>query len=748
MEPYAKGFTHPFFKPINFRDYRNYLPTAYDDSLGMYQQMTQVLQFCNEIGILNQDMANNWNMLLSWIETNGVDEAVVSLLNKWVLDGTMAQILDKTALKDINKKLDDLSALHNKDITETKQYINTLVTNTRNELNIKIDGNYNKLYDLITSIDASPKGSFNSLAELEAKYPNGATGIYLVGGFEDGVHIFYYDAGWKNLGSYQKPVIGAGSITSDMLLQDTSLGRLVSDGIFYFDETKNKIIFTGTDFLVIYRGHQTTQMNTTQKEILLTSSTLGLIVATIDDKFVANLSYKTGSELLPNDIVVGSRHGNHIEFIGSEGLDSSKMLPSSSTSVTIAQNMAYLKDSSIYFDGNTTFIYGTNYFTTKDLVVPTKGITSGFVIADYSDSSVQVVTGGKVDDNPNWSVVGGIMDGVLSINGLNKTHDSNFTSVFVYDNTGNITINSEKDKTLTCSHMQLLIDGKYVVVNEQTIKAPEVSNLQFWLVVDIKDRNNATLSMKPANKEFVSTAYEINIGFVDFSRGELDLPLPSNYTFDLATQPTRLYLGDSILKGFRTSNEATFNPPYLISKHFYHNKYLSNSYTGSTITSPQEGNSFYERSMNIDFSEAQTIVIFGGHNDYKQGKPLGDLQSKDEKTMLGSLNKIRDKIYSDNPTAKIVMITPNWRVVNENDATSTDNIDTWENSAGLKFKDYLDALNSWSSYNSVPTLNLYGNWGVNAKNHKAWLTDGLHPNDKGALWLAKTIDTFIKGVGC
>lgn len=206
-----------------------------------------------------------------------------------------------------------------------------------------------------------------------------------------------------------------------------------------------------------------------------------------------------------------------------------------------------------------------------------------------------------------------------------------------------------------------------------------------------------------------------------------------------------LYLGDSITEGFRTSDEAVNNYPREV-YNINHRLFRRYAVTGSTIAGPQNGNSFVERAKNIDFSEGTDIVIFGGHNDYKAGKQLGSLDSKDETTVLGALNSIVAKIYADNPSAKIKMISPNWRVVNENDPTNPVNndIDAWKNSAGLMFKDYVTALNQFAESNGFPILNLRKEWAVNKLNQKQWLVDGLHPNDAGQRFLGETVERFLR----
>lgn len=242
MEPYTNGMMFPHFRPINFRDYRTNLPTAYDASLTTYQQMVNVIKFCNEIGVLNQDMANNWNVLLSWIETNGVDEAVAGLLNKWVLDGTMVEILNKTALKDVVSQLDDLKDKHDKDISSLTTDFNKNLNTLKNDLEGKITSGDNSLLQLIKDMNGGqPTDVVSSVDELHSKYPNGTKGVVIVTLADGTSDWYYYSSGeWKKGGSYQKTALSKYSVKWDNIEQPltsciVTLGSIVID-------TDNKVI--------------------------------------------------------------------------------------------------------------------------------------------------------------------------------------------------------------------------------------------------------------------------------------------------------------------------------------------------------------------------------------------------------------------------------------------------------------------------------------------------------------------------
>lgn len=400
MEPYAKGFTHPFFKPINFRDYRNYLPTAYDNSLDMYQQMTQVLQFCNEIGILNQDMSNNWNMLLSWIETNGVDEAVTGLLNQWVVDGTMAKILDKTALKDINKKLDNLSVKEQKDFDEAKAYAKKLFDDTNTslkayidtglaQLKVQSDNEDKKLANKINAMTGgSPKGVYNSIEELKNAHPNGGEGVFVVKNADGTSQWYYYDNGLKLGGDYLKVTLGANSVTGSNLAPDASFGVIFTGGgaVPNYDTTKKTLSFFHTAN-VVYRGSEGYK------------GLVGPDSATLDKPFVIDMSSQDGflfydvykdtftirySSNNENEVIIAGRRGDNFYMTGQYTINYNTSYVNREPNYNL-----YAFDNSIVWNINKrTFEIQATYNNGKDIIQPTKqtieytGVTQ-FIYFDF-----------------------------------------------------------------------------------------------------------------------------------------------------------------------------------------------------------------------------------------------------------------------------------------------------------------------------------------------------------------------------
>src|SRR5690625_1134848 len=76
----------------------------------------------------------------------------------------------------------------------------------------ELNDNFSYLESRYESMDkGSPKGSFETLDDLETAYPNGDDGIFVVN--EDGNWYYWSDAGWSAGGVYQAKGISDYSVT-------------------------------------------------------------------------------------------------------------------------------------------------------------------------------------------------------------------------------------------------------------------------------------------------------------------------------------------------------------------------------------------------------------------------------------------------------------------------------------------------------------------------------------------------------
>ena len=258
-----------------------------------------------------------------------------------------------------------------------------------------------------------------------------------------------------------------------------------------------------------------------------------------------------------------------------------------------------------------------------------------------------------------------------------------------------------------------------------------------WVIQELIDFNNPynkyirtiDLENSSANKEWVN----INNKIVESVGGEL-------------TSKKILCLGDSITQGVNASSNNTTYPAYLKNK--YGMDVTNVGIAGSTWANYGDGYddiSIISQVDKTDFSKFDFVTIFAGTNDFGRdnGDTIGNATDTATNTVKGAMNYVFNKILTQNPRVKIAVITPMWR----QRFAAGDNKDSDTNTLGGQYlKDYVNAIEEQSRYNHIPCLNLYETCLINKYNYSTYLSDGLHPNDKGYELLADKIHSFLESV--
>lgn len=256
-----------------------------------------------------------------------------------------------------------------------------------------------------------------------------------------------------------------------------------------------------------------------------------------------------------------------------------------------------------------------------------------------------------------------------------------------------------------------------------------------WVIQEIIDFNNPynkyirtiDLENSSANKEWVN----INNKIVESVGDEL-------------TSKKILCLGDSITQGVNASNDNTTYPGYLKNK--YGMNVTNVGIAGSTWANYNDGYddiSIIHQVDNNTLSGYDYITIFAGTNDWgrNNGNTIGDKTDNVKNTVKGAMNYVIEKILTDNPSAKLMIITPMWR----QRQSVGDNKDSDTNALGGQYLiDYVNAIEEQANFLHIPCLNLYKNCLINKFNYNNYLSDGLHPNDKGYELLADKISSALK----
>ena len=205
-------------------------------------------------------------------------------------------------------------------------------------------------------------------------------------------------------------------------------------------------------------------------------------------------------------------------------------------------------------------------------------------------------------------------------------------------------------------------------------------------------------------------------------------------------------VGDSITEGVGASNKEVTYPGYLKNK--YGLNVVNVGIAGATWANYNDGRdniSIIHQVDNTDFTDADFVTIFAGTNDFGRtnGDTIGNTTDTETNTVKGAMNYVFNKILTQNPRVKIAVITPMWR----QRLASGDNKDSDTNTIlGQYLIDYVKAIEEQAKYNHIPCLNLYETCLINKYNYSTYLSDGLHPNDKGYELLADKIHSFLESV--
>lgn len=136
------------------------------------------------------------------------------------------------------------------------------------------------------------------------------------------------------------------------------------------------------------------------------------------------------------------------------------------------------------------------------------------------------------------------------------------------------------------------------------------------------------------------------------------------------------------------------------------------------------------------------VLIFVGTNDYRSGKTIiGSDDSVDTLTFKGGLNLVIQKLYSQNPSIKIMLATPIYR--NRLKTPGDGRNSNREQVNNLYLSDFSNAIVELGKYNHIPVLNLLDTCNINMYNADQYLSDGLHLNNEGQSMITdKIFDGF------
>lgn len=126
-----------------------------------------------------------------------------------------------------------------------------------------------------------------------------------------------------------------------------------------------------------------------------------------------------------------------------------------------------------------------------------------------------------------------------------------------------------------------------------------------------------------------------------------------------------------------------------------------------------------------DYSDVALVTIAYGVNDARTGVPLGTVNSTDITTFAGALNKLLQKIYTDNPECRVLVLAPLQRL------TVTDFGIATPNANGNYLIDFVNMCKAIAEKRSTAFLDQYRCSGINQTNLYYYTVEGVHPVNQG-----------------
>lgn len=621
-----------------------------------------------------------------------------------------------------------------------------------------------------------------SLDELKTKFPNGQEGLFI--NQADGHKYMYINGAWTDCGIFQSVGIADRSITSKQLQERASGIRVIQHDPWIIDFAKKTVLVSTQSYIYddtlieipsqkysADSGQNITNLafDPQTKEIIPYVNYYDIpvhsyYVGMID--FTQSKIFSSFQAVTPKQLLEDSRYpifGNYNPKYIATGRNN---LPAPNSFVVTYQEW------SVAFQDNDAVVtvpYADYYFKDMILNIPSKGYQLSdlagkksvayflYLKIHMSDTpSAELKATTDMSSLNEQDIYIGWVDTSRKMYSLPHPQSAGLESSFkLIGQTGPITVDWD-NSTLNLPYIDSVVGDLAGITYTASITP---ASLPLKATVGMNDNGNVYFVgldiSKPqwiltSNMSQISTGYLL--GWIDKSTrryaiaGYMSPNLEYNNVEQQFSGKNISCLGDSITSG---GNSGINNK--IIGKY---TDYLS-KLTGAEITNvgysgshvaKQTGStdSFVDRASAV--RDQDVVLIFGGINDFCFNSPLGDASSTDVTTFYGALKSVIDTVLSNNAEAQLLLVTP--YKTKQYGGTYSQDGSLRRNDAGATEEQYVNAIKEVGSYYSIPVLDLYnsGNFNASGKQSDLLTVDGLHPNDKGAQRLAKTIAHAINNL--
>lgn len=134
------------------------------------------------------------------------------------------------------------------------------------------------------------------------------------------------------------------------------------------------------------------------------------------------------------------------------------------------------------------------------------------------------------------------------------------------------------------------------------------------------------------------------------------------------------------------------------------------------------------------------VMIMGGTNDFTGNKTLGTIaDTEGANTFYGDVQAVINKIKAVKPQVEIVFLTPLKHGKVENQPSYPE-----ANNTGSKLDDYVKAIIAVCEKNSVKSIDLFNESGIESSNMAQYTTNNIMLNESGHEKVAQVINIKLK----
>jgi lysophospholipase L1-like esterase len=624
-------------------------------------------------------------------------------INEKMIDPSLVQkVNDHTVLLAETAKQADLNTTNaNVTLKAEKTYVDTQIGNIGN---------------------ASPKGTYATVTDLQTAFPTGTTGIYVV--TADGKWYYWSGSAWTAGGTYQSTGLANNTVKNTNIADNAISPIKIDRKLIIFD--KNKAL---QGYVATYPAGVSVSAN------WYLSDFIPVIVGDVIDINLARNIYLTtwGS----NKAVL-----NQYDTGSSTAAGKSFTVPSGVSYIRVNVYIDVINSYTLSVNG----IFGGAKTVVDWLDINSNNLKSGSVTSDkYADNSILPLKISQGIDGFNKDTA---LQGYASNLASGVYVAANwYLSDFIVVNTGDVVVvNQAQNIYLTTWNSSKAIIAEYSAPSfgQQTFTAPAgVSYIRVNVYKDYINTYTMTINgfsrTLPASIKWLLVTKDnlsSDIGIVSKWKNKKWVTLGDSITW-YDKQAYAYWVGheSEMAVGYQSIVNTKVNSFAEI---------LNKAASGTAMTDNGNANAGVKLGKTVNYALYDLVTIAHGTNDFKLDQPIGTLGAMGDTafnlaTFYGAYRSLVEYILTQKPTIKLVLFTPLQRNNGGYDVN-------FVNPAGHKLIDYVDAFKAIGILYGLPVLDLYANSEFNKFTLGTYTYDGLHPNNVGYKVIGDKVYNHIENV--